>query len=287
MEWHDHFCIGVSEIDDQHKKLFQIANHLQTTHNTNAMYKEMGRSIVQLVDYTMKHFKTEEAFMEKVRFPKRESHQAEHRRIIKQLQEVLIKLKADKHVSPSELIAMTSNWIFEHTLQDDIQIKSHLDDLKKEQAVQKKQEYAAFREATVNQLQQVTNLVQKETIPRENYEAKKKELLDALTHFKKEALPDEIMDEVMERITTIESLLNRQLIDEDEEKQYRIKIFENVDIDQVLAQRNKPKKKLSHLKSLFFKDLITEEKYKQYCNQIENQNCSGVNEAGADSVCLL
>lgn len=283
MQWQDHFRIGVPEIDNQHKKLFEIADNLQATHNTNAMYREMGKAIKLLVDYIVQHFRTEESFMETVKFPKLESHRMEHRQFIKQIQEILIRLKTDKHVSPSELIAMTSNWIFEHTLHDDVLIKAHLDELKKEQDALKRQEYEAFRASTINKLDQVTSLVQKETIPRENYEAKKKELLDGLTHFEEKAP----MDEVMERIATIESLLDRQLIDEDEEKEYRIKIFENIDIDQELATRNKPKKKLSYLKSLYFKDLIIENKYKHYCDRIERQECNGDNEAGPDPVCLI
>ncbi len=286
MQWQDHFSIGVPLIDDQHKKLFQIADKLQSSHNTNAMYKEMGRSIVLLVDYTMQHFRTEEAFMKKIRFPKLETHQTEHRRIIKQLQEVLIKLKADKHVSPSELIEMTSNWIFDHTLQEDAQIKAHLDELKKEQHAQRQVEYEEFRANTVSQLQQVTNLVQKETIPQENYEAKKKALLDGLTQFEEKAP----MDEVLARIDTIESMVKRQLIDEDEEQAYRIKIFENIDIDEVLAEKKKPKRQLSYLKSLYLKDLITEERYKRYCDRIEGRDCHKTDEAdnsGSDKVCLL
>lgn len=283
MQWRDHFKTGVPEIDEQHKKLFQIANQLEAAHNTNSMYQEMGRSLKLLVDYSMQHFKTEEAYMQKIGFPKLESHMAKHRDFMKQIMEVLVKLKSDKHVSPSQLIKMTSHWIFDHTLNDDIRIKHFLEELEKEKESKKQEAFEAFRESTVSQLEQVTNLVRKETIPVKNYEAKKSSLLEGLTQFD----GDVPMDEVLARIATIEMLLERQLVTEDEEKIYRVKIFDCVDLDKELALKQKPKKQRSYLKSLYLKDLITEQRYQHYCDKVDGKDCGEGKPAGSDTVCLL
>lgn len=283
MQWRDHFKIGVPEIDEQHKQLFQIANQLEAAHNTNSMYQEMGRSLKLLVDHSMQHFKTEEAYMQEIGFPKLENHAAKHREFMKQIMEILVKLKSDRHVSPSQLIEMTSHWIFNHTLNDDIRIKHFLEALEKEKESKKQQESEAFRASTVSQLEQVTNLVRKETIPVKNYEAKKRSLLEGLTRFDGN-VP---MDEVLARIATIEMLLERQLVTEEEEKTYRVKIFDNVDLDKELALKEKPKKQRSYLKSLYLKDLITEERYQHYSNQIDGKVCGDGKPAGSDTVCLL
>ncbi len=78
IEWEDKFSVGISIIDEEHKKLIGILNKaiFAKEHNNNP--KEIEEVLNELVNYASTHFATEEAYMVKFNYPEYKYHKEEH-----------------------------------------------------------------------------------------------------------------------------------------------------------------------------------------------------------------
>jgi hemerythrin len=82
IQWTEDLSVGVTQIDKQHKELFNRVNNL-----LEACSKGRGRDIVQetiefLGDYTITHFSTEERHMATHGYPEFKDHKAQHENFI-------------------------------------------------------------------------------------------------------------------------------------------------------------------------------------------------------------
>lgn len=269
MEWQDHLDIGVPAIDSQRKALFEIVNDLKAALNTNSMYGSMGECLKFVVAYANEHFRVEEAHMQSIGFPRGEAHKDLHDQLTREIQAILLRIKQEKHISPSQLLEFMSGWLLNHTLVEDLKIRQFQEQKVKEKEAARLQAYADERTDALENLKQVTTLFSKETITEKNYLAKKESILVRLVQ-PEDSLP---MDEITERVDLIEFLSKQALIDEQEERTYKQKLFENADLDEELEKRAKPKAKINYLKSLIARDLITDETFDLYCSDITGEPC--------------
>lgn len=268
MEWQDHLNIGEPDVDGQRRQLFEMVNDLKAKLHTNTMFEAMGKCLKFIVAYANEHFKAEEVYIQAIGFPRSLAHKDRHDELTRGIQAILLKIKQDKHISPSQLLQFMSDWLLNHTLVEDLKIRQFQDQAVKLKAAAKLQEYADARSAALEALKQVNALFSKETITEQAYLDKKKSTLDSLVLLEA-PVP---MEEITERIELIEMFLSQSLIDEQEERTYKQKLFENVDLDAELEKRAKPKAKINYLKSLLVKDLITEETFNTYSSCITGES---------------
>lgn len=78
MVWSNSFSVGVEEIDQQHKELFNRTNKL-----LDASQAGRGKEVIQetmsfLEDYVQSHFSFEEGLMQKYRYPEFSTHKNLH-----------------------------------------------------------------------------------------------------------------------------------------------------------------------------------------------------------------
>ncbi len=78
VEWEDKFSVGISGIDEEHKKLIGILNKaiIASEHNGNTV--ETLELLGDMIEYSRKHFSMEEAYMLKFKFPEYQLHKNEH-----------------------------------------------------------------------------------------------------------------------------------------------------------------------------------------------------------------
>jgi len=78
IEWEGKFSVGISIIDQEHKKLIGILNKavFANEHNDNPV--ETLELLGDMLEYSRKHFSTEEAYMLKFKFPEYQLHRNEH-----------------------------------------------------------------------------------------------------------------------------------------------------------------------------------------------------------------
>ncbi len=83
LQWTPALSVGVNEIDDQHKELFQRLNNLRIAISQGKGRAEIGKTVKFLEDYVIEHFTTEEKHMGRYGYPAYGAHKAEHDAFIK------------------------------------------------------------------------------------------------------------------------------------------------------------------------------------------------------------
>ena len=74
IKWDDKYSVGISMIDEEHKKLIGILNKAISTKEHNDNPEEIEEILSEMVEYSHKHFSTEEAYMLKFNFPEYQFH---------------------------------------------------------------------------------------------------------------------------------------------------------------------------------------------------------------------
>jgi hemerythrin len=124
--WKDDFLVGIDEIDEQHKKLFAIANRAYELLN-NDLYVDKYDRIVSIIeelkDYTVFHFTFEEEYMMKIKYKKFFTQKIQHESFMKKINEInLNEIDSNQDKSLLELLDFIINWISNHILIMDKQI---------------------------------------------------------------------------------------------------------------------------------------------------------------------
>ncbi|MGE5417822.1 MAG: bacteriohemerythrin [Acidobacteriota bacterium] len=126
IKWDDKYSTGVEQIDEQHKKLFEIANRafeLLKNDLITDKFDQIATVLDELKEYTIYHFKTEEEFMQSVKYMRFLGHKVIHDDFIKKIEETdyrTIDENQDKYIS--DLLEFLVNWISQHILKEDKQI---------------------------------------------------------------------------------------------------------------------------------------------------------------------
>lgn len=118
-QWTDSYCIGIQEVDEQHKELVTILNAL---HNAivNHRAKEAARRILdQLAEYTRTHFLLEESLMRVTHYPGYDIHKQQHEDLIKQVVDLQHKLDSGGATITFELLHFLKGWLTQHINESD------------------------------------------------------------------------------------------------------------------------------------------------------------------------
>jgi hemerythrin len=126
IKWLDIYTIDNQAIDNQHKKLFKIANEaLGYRYDKNlslATQKQKVKiTIHQLIKYMNTHFKEEEKYMESINYNKIDEHKLKHDRFIKILNYIVTDSKCLIDLE-NRLVYLLGELFIEHVLNDDIDI---------------------------------------------------------------------------------------------------------------------------------------------------------------------
>lgn len=115
--WHDTYLLGNSTIDQQHQKLFALANNLVNPENKENLIE----NALLLYRHVREHFQTEEAFMKTIHYPDATSHTDNHNSMLDQL--VLLTENINKNTwQQSDVLNFMQTWIL-HIIHQDVGIK--------------------------------------------------------------------------------------------------------------------------------------------------------------------
>ena len=93
LEWINIFETGNVEIDDLHRKLVQDCNGLLLLIDNESTWTLIVAEARKLVEGCLEHFKAEELLLERTRFPRCAEHAAEHRRLEREMQAVIVRME--------------------------------------------------------------------------------------------------------------------------------------------------------------------------------------------------
>lgn len=123
VKWKSDYEIGVLLIDEQHRKLFEIANSAYELLRNDFYvdkYDKIIEILAELKDYTVFHFKSEEEYMLSIGYKRFLSHKVEHENFINEINNInLAEIDANQDESVKDLLGFVVNWIDKHILDQD------------------------------------------------------------------------------------------------------------------------------------------------------------------------
>lgn len=122
-EFKDEFRTGIEIIDQEHKKLFEIADRAYVT-LTDEFIADKFDYIVdilkELADYSVVHFQHEEEYMMSIRYKKLFSQKAEHQEFIEKFESYhLDDIDENQGGVMLEILDYLGNWLIHHILESD------------------------------------------------------------------------------------------------------------------------------------------------------------------------
>ena len=117
MVWQDDLNTGIKVIDNQHRRIVEMINHLHDA-MAHRDRQEIGDILDELVDYTLSHFTFEESLMEDAGYEFTRAHKRVHEVFVKRVSDYRLRFRAGEDIG-NELLHTLSHWLFNHIRNDD------------------------------------------------------------------------------------------------------------------------------------------------------------------------
>lgn len=126
VEWKDDYSVGIDSIDQQHKKLLNLINQLQTAVDYSTGEQFEREALDELVDYTKTHFTYEEGLMRDNDYPDFEPHKLQHEKMFEKVREVLAEYEQDQDTAMANAADYLKDWLINHINGTDKEYSSYL-----------------------------------------------------------------------------------------------------------------------------------------------------------------
>lgn len=126
--WSDDLGLGVTEIDNQHKELFNRFGKLASACSEGKGKEEVLRLLLFLEDYIKEHFAAEEKLQMRHGYPHYAAHKAEHTKFISDVAKLETEFRMEG--ATLSLVILTnktlSSWLIQHIKRTDMEFASYL-----------------------------------------------------------------------------------------------------------------------------------------------------------------
>ena len=127
VKWSEWYEFGIPVIDAQHRTLFGILNRFHEAIQEGRESEQVGLTLDHLLDYTVRHFADEEAYLKAQGFPWLEEHHAEHEALMAQARSFAQRHANDPNLAwADELAAFLVEWVTHHITDADRRYADYL-----------------------------------------------------------------------------------------------------------------------------------------------------------------
>ena len=113
--WKDHFVLGSSKVDAEHRNFFDLANRLRAAIIAGQGPAVVRIALVKMTEHARCHFDDEEECLVASSCPFLVEHREEHRQFVL----ALAQLTAEASPSAELAFCLARNWILDHMLEMD------------------------------------------------------------------------------------------------------------------------------------------------------------------------
>ena len=114
IKWNDKYSVGISMIDEEHKKFIGILNKAIFAKGYNDNSEKLRKVLREMTNYALTHFKTEEDYMKEFNYPEYQDHKEEHRHFSTETIAYQDKvIKGDFQIA-NEIIEYLKWWLVNH-----------------------------------------------------------------------------------------------------------------------------------------------------------------------------
>lgn len=115
IEWSDVYSVGVTNFNEQHKKLIAIINKLHEYMSSGGKGMEiLGKVIDELLDYAAFHFSAEETLMQSSAYPAYTEHKAKHTEFVGKMVTFKEQYQRGKVLLSLEVMKFLRDWLINH-----------------------------------------------------------------------------------------------------------------------------------------------------------------------------
>lgn len=125
-QWNSDMAIDQGFIDEDHKKLIEIANRVEKLSHPNRDAEELKQAIRELYDYTKYHFVREEELMDEIKYPDAKEHNQKHGAIVKEMNHFLTSSQHMKEMLEN-FQKLVNKWVFHHIMAEDGKLRDFLE----------------------------------------------------------------------------------------------------------------------------------------------------------------
>lgn len=109
-EWDDRYLVGHNGMDETHREFAELLNSL-----LGASERDFAAALDAFAQHAEEHFASEEALMERYKFPPRECHAEEHERVLESVREVRWRVAGGDIATGRELAQALADWFPGHS----------------------------------------------------------------------------------------------------------------------------------------------------------------------------
>ncbi len=123
IKWKEEYSVGIRQVDEQHKRLFDLTNRLIKARKDPAGRESLRVFLSELMDYTHYHFQAEEVLFGHL--PTARYHKAEHAQFIESLKGLTAGFLREERNLDSRLLSFLVTWLRDHILKTDKRTFKH------------------------------------------------------------------------------------------------------------------------------------------------------------------
>jgi hemerythrin-like metal-binding protein len=117
--WSDEYNVNVEKIDKQHRHLLQLVNNLHAAVEARIDKDELKTMLIELTEFTRKHFATEEQLMNKYDYPGQKAHHKEHKMLLRHLGDLVAAVSKGKYPTFYSDYDVSTDWALTHIIAHD------------------------------------------------------------------------------------------------------------------------------------------------------------------------
>jgi len=119
IRWDANLSVGISQIDNEHRKLVDMVNSLHQGVNSGTGKEALGAILNTLISYTKTHFDAEERLMKQHAYPDYLQHKKEHTRLMLDVGEVVKLYQTGTATLPNNVLQFLVDWLTNHIKAED------------------------------------------------------------------------------------------------------------------------------------------------------------------------
>lgn len=119
IRWTDKLSVGVSEIDEQHKRWISIYNKLYESMTSGKPREKLKEVLKELTDYTHYHFGTEEMYFRRYGYGKADEHEKAHLIFTGNIMGFQKDFENSRTGLSDQLLEFLKDWLINHILYAD------------------------------------------------------------------------------------------------------------------------------------------------------------------------
>ncbi len=127
LKWKDKYSVNVAEIDEQHKKLFDLVNAMYDAMHAGKGSDMIGTVVDEFVDFTDYHFKAEERLLLQHGYPDFDFHKEMHDTLVRKAQSLKEAFDSGNSPTTIEVMLVMANWLNIHILDEDQKYKPYIE----------------------------------------------------------------------------------------------------------------------------------------------------------------